>query len=201
MIGVMVPNSINPYEAPQSLDQVVAAPQSADRSVARKNIHHALLILLIPALWNYGCLFWPDLIAIPRYSGKPVNLDPVARAASWGSFVLIAVTFIGLGLFALKILDGIAIFVHRCVGGQTTRTAWLESMYFSLWTLRWASRLGAVWWIVWLIVFFYARAFDPFWTCFIMGTVGHLIGAWVYGTIFYNWYRLRHATPSVADQA
>jgi hypothetical protein len=66
-------------------------------------------------------------------------------------------------------------------------------MYHSLWTLLWAARLGAICWIAWLVLFFYARIVNGFWISFLMGTIGHLIGAWVYGTIFYNWYRLRRA--------
>jgi hypothetical protein len=196
----MVPDSINPYEAPKSFDQVATTPQSAERSAARKNIRHALLILVIPAVWNYGCLFWPDLIAIPQPRVEPTFLDSAVQVMSLGNLLLIVAAFIGLWFCALKVLDWIAMTVHRLFGGHTTRTQWLESMYYSLWTLRWAARLGAVCWIAWLILFFYARAGDPFWTCFLMGTIGHLIGAWVYGTVFYNWYRLRHTTPRAAEQ-
>jgi hypothetical protein len=192
---MMVPASINPYEAPESPDQV-APPRAAERPVALKNIRDALLILLIPAAWNYGCLFWGEFVGVPR-GGRMLDAgnDPVFRVLALGNLFLLTAAFVGLWLLALKILDGIAVAVHHVCGGRTSRTAWLESMYYSLWTLRWASRLGAVCWIAWLILFFYARMFDPFWICFVMGTVGHLIGAWVYGTIFYNWYRLRQATP------
>jgi hypothetical protein len=198
---MMVPASINPYEAPESLDQAVAAPRLAERPVALKTIRDALLILAIPAVWNYGCLFWSEFAGVPR-DGRMFDADddPVIRVMAVGNLFLLAATFLGLWLFALKILDGIALAVHHFFGGRTSNTEWLESMYYSLWTLLWASRLGAVCWIVWLILFFYARTFDPFWTCFVMGTVGHLIGAWVYGTVFYNWYRLRQATTSLAEQ-
>jgi hypothetical protein len=190
---------VNPYESPGALEQLAFAPSSAQRDKAQKRIRDTVWIMTIPALWNYGCLFWPEyvgleppaqLLEFPRHQIFPV----VATA----NLVVLVAALVGLWFLALRILEYVALVIHRFFGGETSAEDWLGSMYHSLWTLAWASRLGAICFIAWLLLFFYAPGTDRFLVSVLFGAIGHLIGAWVYGTVLFNWYRLRR---SVAQQA
>jgi hypothetical protein len=194
----------NPYESPRVLDQLITAPPSADRVAALKGVRNALLILAIPALWNYGCLFWPEFVGLhARVGGAfrrlPTPAGTVHTVLATFNFFLLVATFLGLWFLALKIFDWIALIIHRLFGGETSSADWLSSMYHSLWTLVWASRLGAICFVGWLVLFFYVPNVDRVAVSVLLSTAGHLIAAWVYGTVFFNWYRLRHCQPEAVD--
>jgi hypothetical protein len=191
------PSPPNPYESPRVLDQLMTAPPSADRALALRRVRDALCILAIPALWNYGCLFWPQFVGLNARAGEfarpaPIAAGPVHTLVATVNFFLLVGTFLALWFLALKVLDWIALIVHRLFGGETSSADWLCSMYHSLWTLVWASRLGAICFVGWLVLFYYVPRADRLTVSVLLGTAGHLIGVWVYGTVFFNWYRLRH---------
>jgi hypothetical protein len=184
----------NPYESPRVVDQAVDKPRAGHRAAAVKHVRDALCILAIPALWNYGCLFWGNFVGLPP-SGQALaaSAAPGHGILAMANLVVLVASFLAGWFLAMTILDWVALTIHFWWGGTTPARDWLQSMYHSLWTLVWASRLGAICWIAWLLLFFYSTNFDRFWISFWMGTLGHLIGAWVYGTILLNWYRLRRA--------
>jgi hypothetical protein len=187
----------NPYQSPRVVEEGFGRPLAASRAAALKRIRDALCILAIPALWNYGCLFWGSSVGVP-HSGQAqaAAVGPGHGLLALANLLFIVGCFLASWFFLLRVLDWVALVLHTWCGGDTTTEDWLKSMYHSLWTLVWASRLGAICWIAWLFFFFYSRGFEPVLTSFFMGTLGHLTGAWVYGTVFFNWYRLRRAAAN-----
>jgi hypothetical protein len=63
--------------------------------------------------------------------------------------------------------------------------SWDQVFCRSLWTLPWAFGTGAL-----VYVTYFAGSFGGSPDDVIVGTIGNLLGAFCYGTIFYNWYRL-----------
>lgn len=199
------PSPINPYESPRVLEQLITQPPSADRTLALRRVRTALLILTIPTLWNFGCLNWPEFVGLQAPGGDTLGGRPRPTGAALGTIAASQLLFFGLMFVVLwfctlKVFDWVALLIHRLFGGRTTTADWLNSMYHSLWTLVWASRLGALCYVGWIVLFFYAPGVDRLAVSVVLGTAGHLLGAGVYGTVFFNWYRLRHGLTEVEQQ-
>ncbi len=102
-----------------------------------------------------------------------------------GLLVLLAV-FPPLWYFGIPVIERAAIVFHVLLGGQVPREKWLESTFSSLWTLPYASLMGVLTWLVYSVFLLGGWPGDV-----IFGIIANLIGAWCYGTIFWNWHILR----------
>jgi len=74
--------------------------------------------------------------------------------------------------------------------------SWDQVFCRSLWALPWAFGIGAI-----VYVIYFAGRFGGSPDDVIVGTLGNLLGAFCYGTIFYNWHRLcRFSNESKTEQ-
>ena len=98
--------------------------------------------------------------------------------------------------FGLWILERATVVVHYVAGGAVSRVEWLAAMYRDLWRLPVAAAIGAALWMAWLYFIFFNNRFLPLIVSIIFGTLEHLLGAWVYVSVFASWYRLRRDRTS-----
>ena len=175
--------SANPYEPPKSpsVDFPHGAEDQRDRErqrrEARQAIRSGLLILLVPAIVNFG-LFHLTM-AIPR-----LTMLPIAIANGAGLLILgLGVWFVGLQI------------LEFCTGGSFTVFAkrsnvddWLSGLYQALRRVPKLAFCGAVVWALWLIgihavgISFVAMSVP-------VAIAGHLFAAAFYVPLVRNWYQ------------
>ena len=175
--------SINPYQSPTDTDTPVAE-MLPDRAATLRMVHRAVLVLAFPAAANFVCWTW--LTSLSMFAGYPEGF--IAFTLFSVVLLLMACWLIWTG--GLTILEYAAVAIHFIFGGSISREQWLSVMYRSLWTLKWVAPAGAVVWLIWLLLIYGLRV--NFMVASVpLGIIAHLLGACVYLTIFYNWYRAR----------
>lgn len=179
----MSADSSNPYLTPQSQDQ--AAPLSTQREQAQRRIRWALVALVIPTWCNWACIFLAG--------SQTFFSDMLMMVLGVMNLVGLFLLFTFLWLAGVYVLDAAAICLHMIFGGPVSREAWLETMYRALWPINLAARIGALLWILWLYLFFFAGHPGGFALDVFFQLLAHALGAWVYGNVFLQWYRLRNS--------
>jgi hypothetical protein len=106
------------------------------------------------------------------------------------SLIAIAASYGFLQLHGFRILMLASLIFHFVFGGTTTRADWQRATCRSLWTLPYGIGLGVVIWFVYSFGHFGGWPDDV-----IVGSFANAIGAWMYLTIFRQWYLLRK-TPT-----
>jgi hypothetical protein len=99
-------------------------------------------------------------------------------------------------IFGFKILRFVSrliylIFARNRIGFA----AWDRVFCRSLWPLPWVFGIGAV-----VYITYFAAGWGGWPDDVIVGTVGNLLGAICYGTLFYNWYRLCQQSPQTETE-
>ena len=122
-----------------------------------------------------------------------------------GGYFVIPAIFIFCGLiggggiiwiFGFKILRLVSRLIYLLFARGRTRFAdWDRVFCRSLWPLPWAFSIGAVVYIAYFAVGWGGWPDDV-----IVGTIGNLLGAICYGTLFYNWYRLCKSAPQTETE-
>jgi hypothetical protein len=100
-------------------------------------------------------------------------------------------------IFGFKFLRLLSRFIYLLLApNHVSYSSWDQFFCRSLWPLPWAFGIGAI-----VDVIYFAGRFGGSPDDVIVGTIGNLLGAFCYGTIFYNWYRLcRSSNESEAEK-
>lgn len=178
--------SINPYQPPSS-SPATETDFAALRAIARQAVRRSLLILSVPAFYNY-CAF--DAQAIVG-AGTPPGLALLYRAANLlGSVVGGAlVWFLGLPLIEL-FSHGLRLLVARTADASV----WNRTLYEALRRSPYLAVPGAVLWAVWVFGFYQLRI-DIVTISWVVGVPAHLLAAALYFPLICRWCRLA-ACPS-----
>jgi hypothetical protein len=75
--------------------------------------------------------------------------------------------------------------IHRRVFSRVPDLEWRGACDNALWPLPWAAAGGVMTWLAYAHLFPYGWPNDI--AC---GTIGHLLGAWCYLTVFVSWYKV-----------
>jgi hypothetical protein len=171
----------NPYQSPQFSGET-ANTESSLRKRARLSFRIAILVLLIPAVYNYWAY---DAHAVAS-SRLPSDLATLCRTVEVLGFVVAGTLIWFLGL---PILEAIAQLVRILFANGADRTAWQDILYRSL---SWAAFLavpGAALWGMWVFGF-YQMDVDFYTISWAIGVPAHLLAACWYLPLMHGWYRL-----------
>lgn len=178
--------STNPYQSPGA-DTLGPLPSSDERLLALRHVRIALLILLLPAGFNFVSFNFPD----PRYLDSPIyNLF---RALNAIGFVAIAgaVWFLGLA-----VLEGLTRLLHAIFARRSEIHDWRMTLYLILGRAPAFAIAGAVLWTIWVAAFYQLQV--GFYTISVpIGIASHLLAAGLYLPLFYRWYQ----TERIARQS
>ena len=177
---------VNPY-SPSSETLDTFDRRTIERDLAQRWLRRMLLVLLIPALYNYIEF---DLIAISA-SRLPAKLAVITRLVNVTGFLVGAIV---IWFYGLSILEFIAGLIRRLFASRIDSRVWNAVLYNSLPLAFRLSIAGAGLWIVWVVGFY--RLDLPFllisWP---VGILAHILAAVWYITLCIRWYQV-----SVADR-
>ena len=177
-------NELNPYEAPGYSGGKQKANTSPRRNIARSNLRMALVILLIPAVYNY---YWFDVALLASEDRQFNSVFLVfARAINIGG-IFIASLF--AWFFGLPILELTAKIIYRIFARNSKIDDWQDALYDILGTVAYFALGGALLWLIWTIGFY--RFHIGFYTlAYPVGILAHLLAAGLYLRLAYRWYRI-----------
>jgi hypothetical protein len=171
-------------------DNLYQTPRSvAEASYLRTNVRNepqwrvrtALLILLVPAIYNFVCFSY----AI----GNSQNAYPffvISLAMNSLGFIFVVAT---VWFFGLKILELITWLAYRLMSRKDNLDDWLKALHLALDQTPMFAVLGAILWIIWVVGFYHLQV--GFYAISVpLGIVAHLLAAALYLPLFYSWYRM-----------
>ncbi|MEZ6119934.1 MAG: hypothetical protein R3C28_25650 [Pirellulaceae bacterium] len=169
--------STNPYESPSSPAQQRPL-QNEPRSAARRSVRIALLMLLMPALYNFACFNFPPTATLPIHRlYQAVN--------SLGLISIVAFVW----FFGLTCLEGVTGGIHAMVARTSSLAAWKNELYAILSRLPWFAIPGAVLWTIWVAAVYQLRI--GFYAVSVpVGIAAHVLAACLYVPLAYRWYKL-----------
>ena len=177
-------SNLNPYASPQADQQ---SPEVLPlRAQAHSYVRRALLIMAVCVGVNiWANFYWAEPGPYNRFAAGPV--PPIVIV----NLVFFGVVFLVLWFVALRIIEFIARLFHLVFGRSVSRDEWLTSLHQSLWPMVPATLIGSLLWVLWLVLFHLAGHPGGFALDVVFQIAGHALGAWVYLTVFWNWYQLR----------
>lgn len=177
----------NPYASPLAAmgpPPRLHAVRSPLRRQAVRRLRLSLLILLPAALANWAVLSPPHRFAV--YSIAVLIHD---------FLLLLMLAGLLVALFAgMPILEWVAERIRLMVAPRVSARRWRNTLYAGMWPATWAAGLGLLLWLAWIYLFFMNGQLNRLVLCQVMGTAGHLLGAWVYGSVLVGWFRLWRRT-------
>lgn len=174
--------STNPYQSPTTEPVLVA--QSLERLGALRNVRIALLIMLVPGIYNFITFSARMFNFVPPLS---MHLSFLVVDAFWAVVAVVAIWFFGLNVFEFVAGGCCAAFAN-----YSKLEEWKHVLYLSLHRLPLFAFFGAVVWTLWVFGFYHLGA-DFFAISVLAGLAGHLLGAGIYLPLFYRWYRMERA--------
>lgn len=172
--------SDHPYEPPQQ-PFVPAATDLPERRQAIGDVRKALVILLLPAVYNF--LSFSRLPTDDRVTGSLMLVLRVLNAV--GLCILLA----SIWWFGLSILELITSLVNSLTGQRRKLPEWKQELYKVLRRMPQLAWAGAVLWVVWTIAF-YQLDVDFYLISVPIGIAAHVLAAALYLPLFFAWYRL-----------
>lgn len=172
--------SDNPYQTPQIVADLYPI-RTTVRIVVERRVRTALLVLLVPAIYNFVCFSF----AI----GNSQIVNPffvISLALNTLGFVFVFAT---VWFFGLTIIERIAWIVDRIMARKANLNGRLNVLYQALDTTPIFSVLGAILWTTW-VVGFYHLGLDFYALSFPIGIAAHLLAAAFYLPLFYRWFRM-----------
>ncbi len=172
----------NPYTPPESQQPVIPA-LNVDQALARRNVRMALLILLMPAVYNFCCFNFP-MGSATRQSSVPA----VFVIANSAGMISVAAAIWFFGYQALEITVRL---IHSIVARHSKFDQWQHALYVTLVRLPVFAILGAILWVIWVAAFYQAGI--GFYTIsWPIGLAAHLLAAGLYVPLIYRFYRLEY---------
>ena len=183
-------SDLNPYASPRAEQQSPAVPPSREK--AQSIVRRTLLILAVCVGINiWANFYWADSQLYNQFAAGPV--PPIVIF----NVIFFAIVFVVLWLVALRVLEWMGRIFHRLFGGNISLNDWMTSLHHSIWPMVPATLIGAVLWVTWLILFHLADRPGGFALDVAFQFAGHMLGAWVYLNVFWNWYQLRRAAQPI----
>lgn len=179
--------SVNPYESPK-VDMNQPAYRYVPREDAQRSLRIALLIMLVPAVYNFACFSFA-LFNFRIRVGRPLAMSNVDRAVNSVGFVLIALAVWFLGL---SVLEFFTLRIHYVAARASKFNDWKDSLYLTLRRAPFFAFAGAGLWAVWVCAFYQLRI--GFYEISVpIGIAAHLLAACFYLPLFWRWYHLEFA--------
>ena len=178
--------STNPYQPPD-VQSTLSSSQIDGWHIACHSLRLALLILLVPAVYNFVCFHL-------RYNGSRIDLsmDTVFLAINSCGFLLIAAAIWFLGVLALEFITRV---LHSIFSRSSRLDDWREALYDILRRAPFFAVPGAVMWVIWVHAFYQLRL--GFYAVSVpIGIVAHVIAACFYVPLIYRWYKLERTSAS-----
>lgn len=172
--------STNPYQPPD-IQAAPSATRNENQYSARRSLRIALLILLVPAIYNFVCFsvqFTGNQISFPSHI-LYLTINTVALLLT-----VAAIWFIGLT--ALEFITG---GLHSIVARKSKLEDWKESLYEILRRAPYLAVPGAVLWAVWVIAI-YQLQFGFYVVSVPIGIAAHALAACLYLPLIYRWFRV-----------
>lgn len=172
----------NPYQSPRSLPDPASA-ESNLRKHARRSIRISMLVLMIPAIYNYIVF---DARAI---AGRlPDDLVVVCRAINLFGFIIGTAAIWFLGLACLELASNA---IRFAFARGISPSAWQENLHRSLGLTVYLAVPCAALWAIWVFGFYEMRVNFRV-ISWAVGIPAHLLAACLYLPLIYRWYRLAH---------
>lgn len=177
----------NPFESPRFSGLKSNRETSCGRRAAMRRLRWSLLILLVPAVYNYVCF---DRVAL----GTGVRASDeiyvsVFRFINLGGMALLSVV---LWFFSLGALEWLITLIFRVLRCRSSLPDWHAALYEVLGSLVWFSLAASALWMSWTIGFydlgigFYAVSYP-------VGILAHLLAAGLYVPLAYRWFRIENS--------
>lgn len=174
----------NPFQPPQIRDTRTDIVLNA-RQKAQKQVRTALLILLVPGLYNFICFQF--------YLGSGPFHDPFFSLSFGLNLVGILILVDIVWFFGLSSLEWISAGARRLLARTSHPTEWLNTLYQTLDRISICAFLGAILWTIWVIGFYQLQL--NFYTISIpIGIAAHLLAATLYLPLLYRWYKVSKAS-------
>lgn len=178
--------SDNPYESPK-VPAVLQTTVNVDRVKALRSVRIALLILLVPAVYNFVCF---NLHLNPRRIQLPLHSVYVTI----NSLGIVLIAFV-IWFFGLAILEFVCGGLHSILARKSLLDDWKSTMYVIVRRAPKFAVAGAVLWVIWVAAFYQLRL-DFYVVSVPVGVAAHLLAACLYIPLFYRWYRIEHTAAS-----
>ncbi len=148
----------------------------------------ALVILLLPATYNFVCFNFP-MIHAGTNRAATFYVYPIACVLNGVGFALIVFAVWFQGLAALQLATWL---LHKLFARCTPLAAWKQRLYLAVGRAPRFAVAGAVLWTIWVAAFyqfgvgFYAISVP-------IGIAAHVLAAGLYLPLVLGWYKLERA--------
>lgn len=170
----------NPFEPPRTVELKPA--ENVHRSRARFAFRATLLLMMVPALYNY--LEFDAHILMG--SGIPSLSAMVMRITNLVGILLAALSIWFAGF---PLLEKLSSAVHLVFANHTRLEAWQAQLYMAIYRGAILAIPGAILWLVWVFGF-YSMRINFFVISWAVGAPAHALAACVYGPLLVNWFRI-----------
>lgn len=170
----------NPFHPPQIRDARIDIVLDA-RQKAQRQVRAALLILLVPGLYNFICFQF--FLGIGQFH------DPFFSLSFGLNLLGILILADIVWFFGLSSLEGISARAHKFLARTSNPAEWLNSLYQTLDRISILAFLGAILWTIWVIGF-YQLQLNFYIISVPIGIAAHLLAAALYLPLFYRWYQI-----------
>ncbi len=151
------------------------------RANALRRIRYALLILLLPAIYNFICFS----LLVDSLVGD-LHMWMIYWAVNGMGFAAFATAVWFLGL---RLLEVWTVVVHKIFGSKATLENWNAALYEVLVRGPLLAVLGAIVWGIWVVAYYHLSV--GFYMISIpTGIAGNLLAACLYVPLLYRWYSL-----------
>jgi hypothetical protein len=170
--------STNPYESPRS-DTTRRSLPNDERVAAMRRLRFALLILLVPAIYNFFCSHYPTA------AGREVPMHVMYRAINGAGCAAMVLAIWFFGLAALEFVTG---GIHTVLARNSKLDAWKATLYETLRRAPGFAVGGAALWSVWCFAI-YQLGIEFYTVSLPIGFAAHVLAAALYVPLFYRWYQ------------
>jgi hypothetical protein len=170
----------NPYRSPEYDG---GNDRASLRKSALQSLRMALVVLLMPGLYNYYCF---DQTVFEAGLNWSTLFSNVGR---WINLVGIAAIAVFAWLLALPILEFCTRLMHRLFSRNSPLVQWNEALYLIAEQAFHFSLAGAMIWFAWCTGF-YRFGFDFYEISIPLGALAHLLAAGLYLQLVLRWYQI-----------
>jgi hypothetical protein len=178
-------SKLNPYEAPAYSGRSQEPTNSSPRRVARKRLRLAILVLFIPAAYNYYCF---DKAALGNVHPAGAY-EIVARSINIGGIIMATCL---LWFLCLPMLELMTWWIFRVVLKSERFESGMNALYESLRFAVYFALVGALLWMIWNVGY-YDCHIDFFTISIPVGILANFLAAGVYIPLAYRWHRIKKA--------
>lgn len=179
----------NPYRAPdQQSTASIAKPSDVDpdlRTATQSTVRRSLLLMLIPAMYNYYEFDKSVVASLPGYA--PVLFRTISPAAI---FVVAVLIWFG----GTRLLELAGSVFRSLLAAHVDKGRWLNELHHSTARVVYLMIPGAFLWLFWVFAFYrvHLNFYVLSWS---VGLIAHSLGACWWGPLAMQWYRISKAPP------